>query len=144
MKKLMLFICFFLSLSAPAQNKDEITVLNSARSLNNAVFIKKDSALLEKMFSSKLSYGHSGGKIENRQEALAGILGNQSSYADVSLGPTSLTIEDKTAVTRYVLTATETTKEGKTNPLKLHILLVWVKEKSGWKLLSRQAVRLAN
>src|SRR5688500_18891102 len=113
MKKIMSFLCLFVSLAVLGQSKDEIAVLNHARELNNAVFVKKDSALLAKLFSAKLSYGHSGGKIENRQEALNGILGNQSTYTDVNLGPTSLMLEDKTAVTRYIFTATETTKEGK-------------------------------
>ena len=143
MKKLVLLFSVFISVMALAQNRDEIAVLNNARSLNNAVFVKKDSITLEKLFSEKLSYGHSSGKIENKQEALRGILGNQSMYAEVNLGPTSLWIEDKTAVTRYLLMATETTKEGKVNPLKLHIMLVWTKDKGGWKLLSRQAVKVS-
>ena len=143
MKKISFILCFFVSIVAIAQTRDEIAVLNNARDLNNAVFVKKDSIMLEKLFSKKLSYGHSGGKIENRQEALHGIVSNQSTYSDVNLGPTNLMLEEKTAVTRYVLTATELTKEGKTNQLKLHIMLVWVKTKGGWKLLSRQAVKLS-
>ena len=143
MKKFILFFNLLISLIAVGQNKDELAVLNNARSLNNAVFVTKDSLTLDKLFSDKLSYGHSSGKIENRQEAMRGILGNLSTYADVNPGPTSLWIEEKTAVTRYVLSANETNKEVKVNPLKLHIMLVWTKEKGGWKLLSRQAVKLS-
>ena len=142
MKNAILFCGLFVSFVLHAQNRDEIAVLNNARSLNDAVFKTKDSSTLERLFASSLSYGHSSGKVENRQEAMRGILSNRSSYADIELSPTGLWIRGTTAVTRYILTTNETNAEGKINPLKLHIMLVWVKEKKEWKLLSRQAVRV--
>ena len=33
-------------------------------------------------------------------------------------------------------------REGKTNPVKIGVLMVWHKQDGNWKLLARQAVRL--
>jgi ketosteroid isomerase-like protein len=42
---------------------------------------------------------------------------------------------------RHTLTG-ETERDGKTNPVKLGVLMVWHKQNGAWKLLARQAVRL--
>jgi hypothetical protein len=144
MKQPLLLIALLVSSFAFAQSKAEIELLANARSLNQAVFVNKDSASLDRLFSEKLSYGHSSGKLETKQEAIYNITRNTSTYADVNLSATSVWIEGKTAVTRYILMANEMNKEGKVNLLKLHILLVWAKEKKGWRLLARQAVRLSS
>ncbi len=144
MKTSALFISLFLFCSAIGQNKNEIALLENARLLNSAVFVQKDSLVLSSLFSDKLSYGHSGGKVENRSEAIRGILSNQSMYTEVKLSETSVWTEDKTAVTRYTMQAIETKKDGTAAPLKINILLVWVKMKGSWKLLARQAVKLAS
>ncbi len=144
MKTSALLISLFLFFSAFAQNKEEIAVLANARLLNNAVFVQKDSLVLSRLFSDKLSYGHSGGKVENRSEAISGILSNQSVYTAVSLSETTVWMEEKTAITRYTMQATETKKDGIAAPLKINILLVWVKTKGNWKLVGRQAVKLAS
>lgn len=141
MKIFLFLLMLFISLALCAQGKKERTVLAKARSLHNAVFISRDSVELEKLFSDQLSYGHSSGKVENRQQAIQGIIHNRSVYNDVNLGPTSVRIEGKTAVTRYLFSASELTGEGRINPLKLHIMLVW-KKKKNWKLMARQAVRV--
>jgi hypothetical protein len=36
----------------------------------------------------------------------------------------------------------ETERDGKTNPVKIGVLMVWHKQDGNWKLLARQAVRL--
>ena len=129
MKQIAFLFLLFVGFAANAQNKDEVAVLSNARALSNIVFGSKDSVSLERLLSNNLSYGHSGGKIENKKEAVHNITHNQSTYADVTLSPTSLWIEGASAVTRYTMTANETTKEGKVNALKLHIVLFWVKKK---------------
>jgi ketosteroid isomerase-like protein len=143
MKKTVCILFLLISVSGFCQKNEEVVLISNARSLHRAVFITKDSAELEKLFSDKLSYGHSGGRIENKQEAIQGIIHNASVYEQLNLGPTSIWMEGKTAVTRYNMSANEKTKQGKINPLKLHIILVWSKEKKDWKLIARQAMRLS-
>ena len=141
--KISLYILFlFFSVTAFSQKNDEIRLMANTRSLHQAVFVSKDSMALDKLFSEKLSYGHSGGKIENKLEALNGIVNNRSVYEQLTSGTTSVWLNDKTAVTRYSMSADERTKEGKVSSLKLHIMLVWAKEKKDWKLMARQAVKI--
>jgi hypothetical protein len=142
MRKLILLLNIIIALTAFAQNKDEITVLANTRSLHHAVFSAKDSAMLEKLFAKEVSYGHSGGKVENREEAIRGITQNKSTYADLAMGGITIQLNGSAAVTRHTMTADEVTADGATKPLKLLIMLVWIKEKNEWKLMSRQAVKI--
>jgi ketosteroid isomerase-like protein len=45
------------------------------------------------------------------------------------------------AIVRHTLTG-ETERDGKTNPVKIGVLMIWHKQNGHWKLLARQAVRL--
>ena len=142
MKKLIVLFLFACSLSAFAQSGSETQLLANARSLHQAIFGTRDSLVLDRLFGEKLNYAHSGGKLENRTEAIHNIVHNASSYTEQTMGPVSVWIEGKTGVTRHQMTANEIKKDGTVVPLKLHILMVWTKEKKGWKLLARQAVKM--
>jgi len=124
------------------QSKQERDVLANSRLLHKTVFGTRDSSALEELFASTLTYGHSSGKIQNRAEAIDGIIHNKSTYTDTSLKSYNVMINDDAAIVRYVIRETETNAEGKALPLRLSIMLVWVKEKGKWKLFGRQAVRL--
>jgi hypothetical protein len=124
------------------QSRQEIEILGNSRLLHKTVFGTKDSATLEGLFASTLTYGHSSGKVQNRQEAIAGITHNKSVYTDSSLKAYNVLINGNVATVRYEMRETETNGEGKASPLKLGIMLVWVQEKGKWKLFGRQAVKL--
>ena len=142
MKPVLTILFSLFLLGASAQSKEEVRVMAQARALNEAVFGKRDSAFLARVFATGLTYGHSGGKLESREQALDGIVHNKSKYTDVALGPTTVAIEGKTAVTRYLMTGNEHKADGTVVPLKLHIVLTWAKVKKDWKLLARQAVKM--
>ena len=97
---------------------------------------------LEDLFAKTATYGHSGGRVETREEAIRNIKSNKSSYTDTSFKSYNLLFNDDVAIVRYVMRETETNSEGRVAPLNLSIMLVWVKEKGKWKLFGRQAVRL--
>lgn len=132
----------FLLISGYAQNKEEIKVLANTRLLHQTVFGTKDSLVLEKLFSSVVSYGHSSGKVENRQEAIRGIVRNRTIYQDLQIEGIQVQIEGTTAVTRHMMTATELTPDNQQRILKLMVVLVWTKQKKEWKLMARQAVKV--
>jgi Domain of unknown function (DUF4440) len=135
-----LLICFF----SFAQNKNEVQVLANVKALHQAIFVDKDSLALENLLAKDVTYGHSGGKLENRKEVIENCSHNKSTYTNMGgISPISVNIYGTTAVTRYVLTGTETKIDGKATELKLNILQVWVKEKKAWKMVARQAVKLS-
>jgi hypothetical protein len=142
-KHIILLVLVACGSYAMGQSKDEIAILANSRQLHKTVFGTKDSITLDGLFAKTLTYGHSNGRIQNRAEAVDGIIHNKSTYTDSSLKSYNITVSDDVAVVRYVMRETETNAEGKPAPLRLAIMLVWVEEKGKWKLLGRQAVRLA-
>jgi len=138
----IIFSSLFITSVAFAQ-KDADVVRQRAEALHRAVFVNKDSLSLEELFAKEVTYGHSGGKVQNRKEAIDGISHNKSTYSNPVISDITVTVNGNTAVSRQLFTAVERTKDGKEEPLKLHIILVWVKEKKEWKLIARQAVKVS-
>ena len=105
------------------------------------LMVSPDSMALDKIILSNLSYGHSGGKIQTKQEFMHSLLSGESDFVDINLTDQSVIVQNKTALVRHTLNAKTNDKNVPGN-VKLYILLIWSKEKSGWKLLGRQAVKL--
>ena len=131
---------FVLSIAANAQTKDEKAVAAAVESLRKAM-IDGNKTELENLASEKLSYGHSGGGVEGKAEFVEKIASGKSDFVTIELSEQTISISGKTAVVRHVLNGT-TNDGGKPAVIKLKVLLVWQKEKGGWKLLARQAVKL--
>ena len=130
-----------LSISAVAQTKAEQEVAVAVESLRKAM-INPNQTVLESLTSEKLSYGHSSGKIEDRNSFVNTLVSGQSDFLDIALTDQTISIQDKVAVVRHKLSG-NTNDPGKgPGTVNLGIMLVWVKEKGGWKLLGRQAFKL--
>ena len=144
MKK-ALFIFLFLTSAflGFSQSKKEQVLIERTYLLSRTVFGTKDSLALEDLFAKKSSYGHSGGKIETREEAIAAISKNKSVYTDTAVSNINVVINDDVAVVRHLFKAAEKKADGTASPLNLSLMLVWVKEKGKWRLMGRQAVKLS-
>jgi len=103
--------------------------------------INPDSLGLDKLLLNNLSYGHSSGKVQTKQEFMHSLLSGESDFLDINLTDQSVIIQNKTALVRHTLNAKTNDKNVPGN-VKLYILLIWSKEKSGWKLLGRQAIKV--
>lgn len=144
MKHFFITITFLLTtLLLFAQSNASQEVSKAVLAIHSAIFVHKDSMALEALFAPQLTYGHSGGKVENRKETIDNVSKSKSTYNNIEATIESVIVQGNTAASRYVLTGTETKPDGKSTELKLNILQVWIKEKKqGWKLLARQAVKL--
>lgn len=105
------------------------------------LMIKPDSLALDKMILSNLSYGHSSGKVQTKQEFMHSLLSGESDFVDINIADQTIIVQNKTALVRHTLTA-NTNDKNVSGKVKLYILLIWNKEKTGWKLLGRQAVKI--
>lgn len=105
------------------------------------LMITPDSISLDKIVLNNLSYGHSSGKIQTKQEFMHSLLSGESDFVDINLTDQTVIIQNKTALVRHTLNAKTNDKNVPGN-VKLYILLIWSKEKAGWKLLGRQAVKV--
>lgn len=123
-----------------AQSKDEKAVSSSVESLRKAM-VDADKGLLEKLTDEKLSYGHSGGKIEDKPTFVNNIVSGKSDFVTIELADQTIAVAGTTAIVRHTLNAT-TNDNGKAGEVHLNVLLVWIKEGIQWKLLARQAVHV--
>jgi hypothetical protein len=105
------------------------------------LMVTPDSSALDKLILPNLSYGHSSGKIQTKQEFLHSLLSGESDFVDINLTDQTVILQNKTALVRHTLSAKTNDKNVPGN-VKLYILLIWSKEKAGWKLLGRQAVKV--
>jgi hypothetical protein len=146
MKKVffLLTIALFTSLSAKvwAQKNTESAVLERVELLNNTVFGTKDSTTLDGLFAKQLTYGHSSGKVEDRQEALLNAtVRNRIVYQNPTMSGFEVFFSGDAAIVRYILAA-EQVAGNNISKLNLGMLQVWVKEGKQWKLAARQAVKV--
>ncbi|WP_165958123.1 nuclear transport factor 2 family protein [Segetibacter sp. 3557_3] len=125
-----------------AQSADEKAVWARVEALNDAVFGTKDEATIRELVSTKLTYGHSAGNIEDQQTMIQNASKSKAVYNNKSTERLGLFFVDKTAIVRYIFRATSV-ENGNEAPLNISLLQVWAKEKNKWKLVARQAVRVS-
>lgn len=138
----LLGILSLFSFAAMAQSKEEKAVIAAVEKLSQAM-VDGDRNSLESIAADSLSYGHSGGKVENKIVFVENIASGKSDFVTIELSEQTVSVIDKNAIVRHTLLA-NTNDGGKPAVVKLKILLVWVKEKGEWKLLARQAVKLTS
>ena len=137
-KKLFIFSALIMIVNFSFAQKNEVE--NAVNKLTE-LMITPDSLALDKLILNNLSYGHSSGKIETKQQFMQSLLSGSSDFVDINLTDQTVTIQNKTALVRHTLNAKTNDKNVPGN-VKLNILLIWSKEKAGWKLLGRQAVKV--
>ncbi len=132
---------FFILLhsSLTAQTTDSLQIESAVEQLKDAM-VNADSAMLAALTHERLTYGHSGGKVDDRNAFIQGICSGISDFVSIQLSGQQIIISGKTAIVRHKLDAV-TNDSGKPGEVHLRVLLVWQKMKNGWKLLARQAVK---
>lgn len=102
--------------------------------------ISADSTALAALTDPVLTYGHSGGTLEDRATFIHNLLSGKSDFVRITLSNQAITLSGDVGIVRHELQAV-TNDSGKPGTVSLHILLVWKKQGRGWKLLARQAVK---
>lgn len=129
------------AITASAQPQAERKVAEVVAALKNAM-INAEKNSLESLVSDKLSYGHSGGAVDDKKTFVEKIVSGQSDFVTIDLSEQTISVSGNTAIVRHILKG-KTNDGGKPGEVNLRILLVWQKQKDGWKLLARQAVKIA-
>jgi ketosteroid isomerase-like protein len=125
-----------------AQSKEEGAVNAAVENLKKAM-IDGDKAGLQKITSDKLSYGHSSGRVEDKTSFVDNIVTGKSDFVTIELTNQTVSVSGDAAVVRHTLAAT-TNDSGNPGSVKLNIMLIFQKQKGQWKLLARQAVKVAS
>jgi Domain of unknown function (DUF4440) len=142
MKKIILTVILFLWVCSllHAQTKQEKAVANAVEQLRKAM-VDADSAMLDQLTSPQLSYGHSGGALDDKTVFVQKIVSGKSDFVTMEFPGQTISISKNTAIVRHKLNAV-TNDGGKPGEVHLAVLLIWQKLHGQWKLLARQAIKL--
>ena len=134
---LLLLIAYNFAIAQP--EKEVETAVEKLR----LALIDPTSEGLKILTSSNLSYGHSSGMIENQEQFIEALVSGKADFKTITVSEQTIRLHDKnTAIVRHKLKGELLNADGTINNVNLGILLIWTKEKGGWKLLARQAFKL--
>lgn len=136
-----LLILSFTCYAGIAQTKEEKAVTAAVENMRKAM-VDANKSSLEQLADSKLTYGHSSGKLEDKSSFVDNIVNGSSDFVDITLTDQTVTIAGQTAIVRHKLFAHTNDKGKEPGTVNLYILLVWHKTQGQWKLLARQAVKV--
>ena len=139
-RKMIFAISFLMALTVSAQVNDKDAVAAAAEKLRLAM-ISGDRPALESLILPELSYGHSGGHIDDAKEFVEKLVSKRSDFVTIDITGQTIDIVGNTAVVRHHLYATTADLGKAPGDVALDILLVWAKAGDSWKLLARQAVK---
>jgi len=128
------------ALPASAASADEEAVARAVDTLTRAM-LDVDRAVLDRLTAPELSYGHSAGRIENKQEFIAALVNRTSVFKRINLTQQSVAVAGNDAIARHIMDA-DTESDGRISPVHIGVMQVWVKRGGDWLLLARQAYRL--
>jgi ketosteroid isomerase-like protein len=141
MKKSLLFLLLFsVVMVAQGQSKDEKKVAAAVEALHKAL-VAADGNTLRNLTVDELSYGHSGGRIEDKKMFLDSAVSGTFRYVSIDATNQTIKVAKKAAVVRHRLSI-KANSNGTPTDLNLGVLQVWQKRGGSWKLLARQAVKL--
>ena len=141
MKKIILLVALIIfGLNISAQTKKENEVAAAVEQLRKAM-VDADSIMLEKITLPQLSYGHSGGHIDNKRDFVDKIVSGKSDFVTLEFANQTIAVSKNVAIVRHQLNAT-TNDSGKPGEVHLGVMLIWQKLHGQWKLLARQAVKI--
>ena len=130
-----------IALTVNGQSKEEAAVASAVEKLRQAM-VDGNKEALESITSDKLSYGHSSGLVESKTEFVDKLVSGKSDFVTIELKDQAISVSGSTAIVRHKLNAT-TADNGKPGEVHLSILLIFQNDHKQWKLLARQAVKLA-
>ena len=138
---LSLFVVLLFSIcSLNAQSKSEKAVAEAVIALHNNV-VKPDREALDGLVSANLSYGHSGGKVENKEQFIDFLFNGPFKFTSINTTEQTIQVSGENAVVRHVFIG-KATNSGVPTEIRIGNLMVWRKEGRKWKILARQAFKL--
>ena len=125
---------------AVAQPAEEAAVSQAVEKLRTAM-ISADRTQLEALTAPQLSYGHSGGVVEDRAQFLDVVAGKQTIYKTITLSDQSVSMAGDNAIVRHIF-STDFESGGRPASARVGVMQVWQKQGGQWWLLARQAFRI--
>jgi hypothetical protein len=125
---------------AQGESPEEAAVNKAVEGLRQAM-MAADKAQLAALTAEQLSYGHSSGRLETKAQFIEVVTSKKTIYKTLTFSEPWAAVVGNNAIVRHIFAA-EVETDGKPNSARVGVMQVWVKD-GGWKLLARQAFRLA-
>jgi hypothetical protein len=139
MRILFVISLFFTSLVVAGQ-VDSVSLKDAMRSLDRAL-LEKDETILNSVLHKEISFGHSNGWIQSKNDILNDFKSGKLIYRKIENNSSAIVKIGK----KYSTVKTNTNAEGAVNgtafKLTLHIMQFWIKTKKGWQLIARQSAK---
>ncbi|NVZ16321.1 MULTISPECIES: nuclear transport factor 2 family protein [unclassified Pseudomonas] len=138
-KVLIGFLCLFSGYAAAAPAASDKDVATAVDHLTQAM-LHKDIPQLQALTANNLTYGHSSGKVQNKQEFIADIETGRSGFKTLEMQKQTITLNGDTALVRNHFSA-QAVNGGVEVPTEIENFQVWQKQKGKWLLIGRQAYK---
>ncbi|MGE6394080.1 nuclear transport factor 2 family protein [Chryseobacterium scophthalmum] len=139
--KLIFAMSFLMAIAVFGQKKDDTQAVTDAAEKLRLAMISGEKSALESLIVPELTYGHSGGHIDDAKEFVEKLVSKKSDFLTIDITDQNISIVGNTAIVRHHFNATTADLGKAPGDVTLDILLVWTKIKKDWKLLARQAVK---
>ncbi|MCU7616873.1 nuclear transport factor 2 family protein [Chryseobacterium sp. PBS4-4] len=140
-KKLIFALTFLVAITVFGQKKNDIQAVTDAAEKLRSAMISGEKSALQSLIVPELTYGHSGGHIDDAKEFVEKLVSKKSDFLTIDITKQNIQIVGNTAIVRHHFYATTADLGKEPGDVTLDILLVWTKVKNDWKLLARQAVK---
>jgi len=125
---------------ALAQGGDEAAVAAAVETLRQAMLAADKEKLLA-VAHDKLSYAHSAGNAETKEQYAAAIASKKTIFKTLTFGDQTISVVGDNAIVRNTFAA-DLDRSGTPGTVKIGVLQVWKKDGGAWKLLARQGYKL--
>jgi hypothetical protein len=126
--------------SVGAQGGDEAAVAESVETLRKAQ-LEADRGKLAQVTSDQVSYGHSDGRLETKEQFIHGVMTRKQVVKSLTFPDLKLSVAGNAAIVRHIYLS-DSELDGKATTTRIGALQVWQKQDGVWKLLARQGFRL--
>src|SRR5690349_6486355 len=130
---LILLVCSF-SYGQTSYLKDAVSKLDKA-------LVEKDTVTLKQLLHKNVTYGHSNGWVETKDDVLRDLASGKLVYYAFKSDSLAWQTEANWASVRS-RTKVEVSMNGNRMEMNLHVLEVWLKTNKGWQLIARQSTKL--
>ncbi len=135
-----LFVSSVILAGLGCKNKKNISLEECIDKFYEAI-VNADQQTLKLLTDEALSYGHSGGLIEDKTTFIQSIVSGKYNMLTAITKQQILLQQDNFIIVRHLLTGKVHDAGKEPGELVLHVMMVWVEDTDGWKLLARQAVK---
>jgi hypothetical protein len=133
------FIIAFLLLTGVVSG--QTSFLKEAVTKLDRALVQKDTGTLKQLLHKDLSYGHSNGWVENRNEVIKNLVQGKLTYKKIETKEHKWMAGNDWASVRFTMEM-KGELDGKPLELMMHVLQVWLKTNRGWQLMARQSTKI--